>query len=52
MVAIDTFLVDTTYEVRNPLYQSFGGMARYIRLYALGLLGLEEGVRRITSLRR
>jgi N-acyl-D-amino-acid deacylase len=55
MVAIDTFLVDTTYEVRYPPYQlpnpnSFGGMARYIRLYALGLLGLEEGVRRITSL--
>ncbi|MDP2859369.1 MAG: amidohydrolase family protein [Bacillota bacterium] len=55
MVAIDTFLVDPTYEIRIPPYtlpnpNTFGGMARYIRLYANQLLGLEEGIRRITSL--
>ncbi|MDP2858509.1 MAG: amidohydrolase family protein [Bacillota bacterium] len=55
MVGVDTFLVDETNETRVPPYylpnqNSFGGMARFIRLYALGLLGLEEGVRHITSL--
>lgn len=55
MVGIDTFLVNTTFETKVPPYflpnpNTFGGMARFIRLYAIGLLGLEEGIRRITSL--
>ncbi len=55
MVGVDTFLVDETAETRVPPYylpnpNSFGGMARFIRLYALGLLGLEEGIRRVTSM--
>jgi len=55
MVGIDTFLVNTTFETKVPPYflpnpNTFGGMARFIRLYAVGLLGLEEGIRRITSL--
>ena len=55
MVGIDTFLVNVTAEVKVPPYylpnpNSFGGMARFIKHYALGLLGLEEGIRRITSL--
>ena len=54
MVGVDTFLFDHTAESRVPPYylpnpNTFGGMARYIKLYALGLLGLEEGVKRITS---
>lgn len=55
MVGIDTFLFDETAEVRVPPYylpnpNTFGGMARFVRVYALGFLGLEEGVRRISSL--
>ncbi len=55
MVGIDTFIVDHTYEVTVPPYtlpnpNTFGGMARFIKMYALGLLGLEEGIRRLTSL--
>jgi N-acyl-D-aspartate/D-glutamate deacylase len=55
MVAIDTFLVSPAYGIRIPPFtlpspNTFGGMARYIRLYANGVLGLEEGVRRVTSL--
>lgn len=55
MVGVDTFLVDHTYEVNVPPYtlpnlNTFGGMARFIKLYALDLLGLEEGIRRITNL--
>ena len=55
MVGIDTVLVDETFAVNVPPYglpnpNTFGGMARFVRLYALGLLGLEEGVRRLTSL--
>lgn len=55
MVGIDTFLVDHTAGSKIPPYylpnpNSFGGMARFIRLYAVGLLGLEEGVRRLTGL--
>ncbi|HOQ02629.1 MAG TPA: amidohydrolase family protein [Bacillota bacterium] len=54
MVGVDTFLFDHTAESRVPPYylpnpNTFGGMARYIKLYALGLLGLEEGIKRITS---
>jgi N-acyl-D-aspartate/D-glutamate deacylase len=54
MVGIDTFLVDSMAESYVPPYylpnpNTFGGMARYIKLYALGLLGLEEGIKRITS---
>lgn len=55
MVGIDTFLVDHTagssvppYYLPNP--NSFGGMARFINLYAMGMLGLEEGIRRLTGL--
>ncbi len=55
MVGCDTLLVDDTFGPDVPPYQlpnhnTFGGMARFIRLYALGLLGLEEGIRRLTSL--
>lgn len=55
MVGIDTILVDETYEMTVPPYMypnlnTFGGIARFIRLYALGHLGLEEGIRRLTSL--
>lgn len=55
MVGVDSFVLDPTYEVVVPPYavanpNTFGGMARFIRLYAVGLLGLEEGIRRITSL--
>lgn len=55
MVAVDTFVVDTTTESRVPPYilpnpNSFGAMARFIRVYANQLLGLEEGIRRITGL--
>ncbi len=56
MVAIDTFVVDETCEGKNPPYMlpnpnSFGGMARYLSLYAAAdVLGLEEGVRRISGL--
>jgi len=55
MVGVDTFLVNHTAETKVPPYylpnpNTFGGMARFIKLYALGLLGLEEGIRRITSL--
>ena len=55
MVAIDTFVVDETYEGKNPPYplpshNTFGGMARYLSLYAVPeVLGLEEGVRRLTG---
>jgi N-acyl-D-amino-acid deacylase len=55
MVGIDTFLADETagssvppYYLPNP--NTFGGMARFLKHYALGLLGLEEGIRRLTSL--
>ncbi|MDP2873496.1 MAG: amidohydrolase family protein [Bacillota bacterium] len=55
MVGIDTMLVDETFEMTVPPYMypnlnTFGGMARFVRMYAQGLLGLEEGVRRLTSL--
>lgn len=55
MVGIDTFLADKTMEVTVPPYylpnpNTYGGMARFIRLYANGLLGLEEGIRRVTGL--
>lgn len=55
MVGMDTCLVDETFEITVPPYMypnlnTFGGMARFVRMYALGLLGLEEGIRRITSL--
>jgi len=55
MVGIDTLLVDQTFESKVPPYNlpnlnTFGGVARFIRLYANGLLGFEEGVRRLTSL--
>ena len=55
MVGIDTFLADETSGSRIPPYylpnpNTFGGMARFIKLYALGLLGLEEGIRRLTGL--
>ncbi len=55
MVAVDTFVVDTTAKTKVPPYilpnpNSFGAMARFIRIYANGLLGLEEGIRRITGL--
>ncbi len=55
MVGMDTFLVDHTFEIKIPPYtlpnpNSFGGMAKFLRLYAQGFLGLEEGVRRITGL--
>lgn len=56
MVAIDTFVVDETCEGKNPPYMlpnpnSFAGMARYLSLYATAdVLGLEEGVRRVTGL--
>ena len=55
MVGIDTFLADETagssvppYYLPNP--NTFGGMARFLKHYALGLLGLEEGIRRLTGL--
>lgn len=55
MVGIDTFIADTTMEVTVPPYylpnpNTYGGMARFIRLYANGLLGLEEGIHRLTGL--
>jgi len=55
MVGIDTTLIDHTFEMTVPPYNypnlnTFGGMARFVRLYALGHLGLEEGVRRLTGL--
>lgn len=55
MVGIDAFLTDETAEVTVPPYflpnaNTFGGMARFIRLYANRLLGLEEGIRRLTGL--
>lgn len=55
MVGIDTMLVDETFEMTVPPFMypnlnTFGGVARFVRLYAQGLLGLEEGVRRLTSL--
>lgn len=55
MVAVDTFVVDETYEGKHPPYplpshNTFGCMARYLSLYATpDVLGLEEGIRRITS---
>jgi N-acyl-D-amino-acid deacylase len=55
MVGIDTFLVDETAGSRIPPYylpnpNTYGGMARFIKQYVLGLLGLEEGIRRLTGL--
>lgn len=55
MVGIDTMLLDETFEMTVPPFMypnlnTFGGVARFVRLYAMGLLGLEEGVRRLTSL--
>ncbi len=55
MVGIDTFLMDNTAESHVPPYylpnpNTFGGMARFIKQYAIGLLGLEEGIKRITGL--
>jgi len=55
MVGCDTLVVDETFESKVlpynlPNLNTFGGMARFIRLYANGLLGLEEGIRRLTSL--
>lgn len=55
MVGIDTFVVDDTREGRVPPYalpnpNTFGGMARFIRLYAREVLGLEEGIHRLTGL--
>ncbi len=55
MVGVDVFLLDDTYEVKVPPYflphaNTYGGMARFLKHYALGLLGLEEGIRRLTSL--
>lgn len=55
MVGCDTLLVDETFGPDVPPYSlpnhnTFGGMARFVRLYALDLLGLEEGIRRLTSL--
>jgi N-acyl-D-amino-acid deacylase len=55
MVGIDTMLVDETFEMTVPPHMypnlnTFGGVARFFRLYGMGLLGLEEGVRRLTSL--
>jgi len=54
MVGIDTFLVDHTAGSKVPPYylpnpNTFSGMARFVKLYALGLLGLEEGIRRVTG---
>lgn len=54
-VGIDTVLVDETFEMTVPPYgypnlNTFGGVARFIRLYAVGHLGLEEGIRRLTGL--
>ena len=55
MVGIDTTLVDKSFEMTVPPYMypnlnTFGGVSRFIRLYAMGHLGLEEGIRRLTSL--
>ncbi|MEW6523829.1 MAG: amidohydrolase family protein [Bacillota bacterium] len=55
MVGIDTTLVDHSFAMTVPPFMypnlnTFGGMARFVRLYALGHLGLEEGIRRLTSL--
>lgn len=55
MVGIDTMVVNETFAMTVPPYSypnlnTFGGMARFLRLYAVGHLGLEEGVRRLTSL--
>jgi len=55
MVGIDTILTDETIEMTVPPYSypnlnTFGGIARFVRLYAVGHLGLEEGVRRLTGL--
>ena len=54
-VGIDTLLADETFALKVPPYtypnlNTFGGVARFLRLYAVGHLGLEEGVRRLTSL--
>jgi N-acyl-D-aspartate/D-glutamate deacylase len=55
MVGIDTMVVNETFAMTVPPYSypnlnTFGGVARFVRLYAVGHLGLEEGVRRLTSL--
>jgi len=55
MVGCDTMAVDETFAMSVPPFMypnlnTFGGMARFVRLYALGHLGLEEGIRRLTSL--
>lgn len=55
MVGNDTEVFDTLAEQTVPPYylpnpNTYGGMARFLKRYALGMLGLEEGIRRITSL--
>lgn len=55
MVALDTFAMDTTYDVTVPPYflphpNTFGGMPRYFERLGIPLLGLEEAVHRVTGL--
>lgn len=55
MVGNDTKVFDTSAEQTVPPYflpnpNTYGGMARFIQRYAVGMLGLEEGIRRITGL--
>ncbi len=55
MAGTDTKLFDTAAEQTIPPYyvpnpNTYGGMARYIKRYGIGMLGFEEGIRRITSL--
>ncbi len=55
MVALDTFAMDTTYDVTVPPYflphpNTFGGMPRYFSRLGIPLLGLEKAVHRVTGL--
>ncbi|MFO8059391.1 MAG: amidohydrolase family protein, partial [Bacillota bacterium] len=55
MVALDTFAMDTSYDVTVPPYflphpNTFGGMPRYFQRLGIPTLGLEEAVHRVTGL--
>ncbi len=55
MVALDTFSVDDTYDIKRPPYMrahpnAYAGMPRYFQHFGRPLLGLEEAVRRVSSL--
>lgn len=54
-VALDTFAMDTTYDVTVPPYflphpNTYGGMPRYFERIGRPFLGLEEAIHRVTGL--